>query len=77
MYRLLFVLLAVCAGGILHAQQVPGWHAQKRFELRNRGHLAVAESTLRERLPQASVIEGTVGGVVGAHVGPGMVAVGV
>ncbi len=30
---------------------------------------------LRERLPQAEVIEGFVGGVVGAHVGPGMVAV--
>jgi hypothetical protein len=53
MYRLLLVLLANCAGGILHAQQVPGWHAQKRFELRNRGHLAVAESTLRERLRTA------------------------
>ena len=36
---------------------------------------AALAATLRERLPQASVIEGTVGGVVGAHVGPGMVAV--
>lgn len=36
---------------------------------------AALASTLRERLPQATVIEGTVGGVVGAHVGPGMVAV--
>ena len=53
MHRLLLVLLAIRAGGILHAQQVPGWHAQKRFELRNRGHLAVAESTLRERLRMA------------------------
>lgn len=32
-------------------------------------------ATLGERLPGATVIEGTVGGVVGAHVGPGMVAV--
>ena len=30
---------------------------------------------LRERLPSASVVECPVGGVVGAHVGPGMVAV--
>lgn len=30
---------------------------------------------LRGRLPEAEVIEGVVGGVVGAHVGPGMVAV--
>jgi len=30
---------------------------------------------LRERLPQAEVVECPVGGVVGAHVGPGMVAV--
>ena len=30
---------------------------------------------LRERLPNADVIVGLVGGVVGAHVGPGMVAV--
>lgn len=32
-------------------------------------------ATIGERLPQATVLEGTVGGVVGAHVGPGMVAV--
>ncbi len=31
--------------------------------------------TLRERLPSAEVIEGVVGGVVGAHVGPGLLAV--
>ena len=30
---------------------------------------------LRERVPGADVVEGVVGGVVGAHVGPGMVAV--
>ena len=30
---------------------------------------------LRERLPEATVVECPVGGVVGAHVGPGMVAV--
>lgn len=30
---------------------------------------------LRERVPDADVFEGMVGGVVGAHVGPGMVAV--
>lgn len=30
---------------------------------------------MRERLPSAEVVEGVVGGVVGAHVGPGMVAV--
>jgi DegV family protein with EDD domain len=36
---------------------------------------AALATTLGERLPQATVIEGTVGGVVGAHVGPGMVAV--
>jgi fatty acid-binding protein DegV len=30
---------------------------------------------LRRRLPGADVVVGTVGGVVGAHVGPGMVAV--
>ena len=30
---------------------------------------------LRARVPSADVVEGTVGGVVGAHVGPGMVAV--
>ena len=30
---------------------------------------------LRERIPGADVVEGVVGGVVGAHVGPGMVAV--
>lgn len=30
---------------------------------------------LRRRLPQAEVIEGVVGGVVGAHVGPGLLAV--
>jgi fatty acid-binding protein DegV len=30
---------------------------------------------LRERLPLANVVECPVGGVVGAHVGPGMVAV--
>ena len=44
-------------------------------------HLGSAERAqtlaehLRERLPQVDVIEGLVGGVVGAHVGPGMVAV--
>lgn len=44
-------------------------------------HLAAAERAhalaedLRARLPQAEVVEGAVGGVVGAHVGPGMVAV--
>ncbi len=32
-------------------------------------------ATLRERIAGAVVIEGRVGGVVGAHVGPGMVAV--
>ncbi len=32
-------------------------------------------ATLRARLPGADVSEGVVGGVVGAHVGPGMVAV--
>lgn len=36
---------------------------------------AALAATIGERLPQATVIEGTVGGVVGAHVGPGMVAV--
>ena len=35
---------------------------------------ALADS-LRSRLPQATVVVGPVGGVVGAHVGPGMVAV--
>ena len=30
---------------------------------------------LRERLPDAGIVEAAVGGVVGAHVGPGMVAV--
>jgi len=30
---------------------------------------------LRRRLPAARVVEGVVGGVVGAHVGPGMIAV--
>jgi len=30
---------------------------------------------LRDRLPRAQVVECPVGGVVGAHVGPGMVAV--
>ena len=35
---------------------------------------ALAES-LRRRLPEAEVVEGVVGGVVGAHVGPGMVSV--
>lgn len=35
---------------------------------------ALAED-LRRRLPGASIVVGTVGGVVGAHVGPGMVAV--
>lgn len=44
-------------------------------------HLAAAERAhaladdLRGRLPQAEVVECPVGGVVGAHVGPGMVAV--
>ena len=32
-------------------------------------------ANLRTRLPAASVVECPVGGVVGAHVGPGMVAV--
>ena len=36
---------------------------------------AALAATIGERLPQATVIQGTVGGVVGAHVGPGMVAV--
>lgn len=36
---------------------------------------AALATTLGERLPQATVMVGTVGGVVGAHVGPGMVAV--
>lgn len=36
---------------------------------------AVLASRLRQRLPSADVIECQVGGVVGAHVGPGMVAV--
>lgn len=44
-------------------------------------HLAAPEravtlaAQLRERFPSASVVECPVGGVVGAHVGPGMVAV--
>lgn len=36
---------------------------------------AALAASLGERLPQATIVEGTVGGVVGAHVGPGMVAV--
>jgi DegV family protein with EDD domain len=36
---------------------------------------AALATRLRERLPGADVVEGVVGGVVGAHVGPGMVAV--
>lgn len=36
---------------------------------------AALAALLRERLPSASVVECPVGGVVGAHVGPGMVAV--
>ena len=36
---------------------------------------AVLAAHLRDRLPGADVVEGVVGGVVGAHVGPGMVAV--
>jgi DegV family protein with EDD domain len=36
---------------------------------------AALAAQLRERLPSASVVECPVGGVVGAHVGPGMVAV--
>ena len=36
---------------------------------------AALATRLRERLPDASVVECPVGGVVGAHVGPGMVAV--
>jgi len=35
----------------------------------------VLAEDLRSRIPQGNVVEGTVGGVVGAHVGPGMVAV--
>lgn len=44
-------------------------------------HLAAPEradalaSQLRGLLPQVSIVQGPVGGVVGAHVGPGMVAV--
>ena len=36
---------------------------------------AALAARLRERLPAAEVVECPVGGVVGAHVGPGMVAV--
>lgn len=36
---------------------------------------AALAARLRERLPGVEVVEGVVGGVVGAHVGPGMVAV--
>lgn len=36
---------------------------------------AALATRLRERLPDADVVECPVGGVVGAHVGPGMVAV--
>lgn len=36
---------------------------------------AALAGQLRERIPSASVVECPVGGVVGAHVGPGMVAV--
>lgn len=36
---------------------------------------AALATRLRERLPDAEVVECPVGGVVGAHVGPGMVAV--
>ena len=36
---------------------------------------AALAASLRERLPGTVVVEGTVGGVVGAHVGPGMLAV--
>jgi DegV family protein with EDD domain len=36
---------------------------------------AALATRLRDRLPAADVVEGLVGGVVGAHVGPGMVAV--
>lgn len=36
---------------------------------------AALAATLRERMPNTAVVEANVGGVVGAHVGPGMVAV--
>ncbi len=36
---------------------------------------AALAAHLRERLPGSDIVEGVVGGVVGAHVGPGMVAV--
>lgn len=55
-----------------------GDHADVDIAIQHLGapeRAAALAATIGERLPQATVIEGTVGGVVGAHVGPGMVAV--